>query len=398
MLPSHLLIVAPSSDGHHPEYVRWIVDGALHYGAETVTVAGPTALVSSLNQFSSPASLVSALPLPEFDMLDDDTSLWRIGRRTQIAIQRAVDQVQPSEVLLSYLDHALLGLAIGLRFTIPVQISGILFRPTLHEPSPSGVKRSVRAMQKRILLRLAAANPHLHRAFTLDPDAVDALRSHHIPATFLPDPVEPAQPSADRDTVRAHFEVEPSRQLAVLFGSLEERKGVFELMEALCELAPEQASALTVVIVGQTYDAIRPRLLDAIAHAQQHSKAQILFQEAFIPDTDLVNLTLAADLVLAPYKGHVGSSGVILRASASGTPVLGPDTGLMHRDIVRHQLGVSVDTSNPTAIAGGLVRALNGEGFDPASAAAYAEAHSVDRFAETLFAPLSPQNAHEAST
>lgn len=394
MHASHLLVVAPSSDGHHPEYVRWTVEGALRHGIETVTVAGPTALVAAPHRF--PRS-IATLPLPEFDLPRADASLWELGRRTRLAIQKAIDQVRPSDALLTYLDHALLGLATGLRFATPVRISGILFRPTLHEPSLPGVKPRLRRLQKRVLLRLAAANPHLHRVFALDPDALDALLAHRVPARFLPDPVEPVHPTADRETVRARWGVEPQRALAVLFGSLEERKGIFELTDALSALASDPASTLAVLIAGQTYDAIRPQLLDAIDRVQQLSEVQILFREAFVPDADLVDLTAAADLLLAPYRGHVGSSGVMLRAAASGTPVLGPNVGLMYRDIVRHQLGVAVDTSDPAAIADGLVRALNGDGFDPEAAAAYAAAHSVERFSEALFGGLDMPSDDEGS-
>jgi len=348
-----------------------------------VTLAGPNDLVTHPTRLDNSEVHLNTLVLPELDALGESTSLWDVGRRTGRAIRHAVESVQPTDVLLTYLDHAQLALATGLRFSFPVRISGILFRPTLHELAPLTLKERMQDARKRILLRLASANPHLLRVLTHDPDAVKSLEACGLSAAYLPDPVEPMLPTEAAETVRAHFNIEQGRRISVLFGSLEERKGVFELLQALSHLAPLPASRLAVVIVGRVYDALRPTLLNAISQARSTSPAQIVFSETFLPEPDLVNLIAASDLVLAPYRDHIGSSGVVLRAAAAGRPVLAPNVGLMGREVRLNRLGVTVDTSDPEDIARGL--ADTGTHFDPDRAAAYAASHSVERFGQILF-------------
>ena len=383
-----LLVIAPSGDGHHGEYLRWVLDGARRHAYVSVVAAGPGSLFDHDRVRPLLTSGVRALRLPEMERALSTPSLWEQGRLTAAAIRQAVESTDATSVLLTYLDRAQLGLATGLRFTR--QISGILFRPTLHEATSRALGRRLHEARKRLVLQAAAANPHLDRVFTLDPDAVGSLRARGLDAVYLPDPVEPPAPGANAEAVREQYGVEPERQLAVLFGSLEDRKGVFELLRALPHLAPESARALAVVIVGKTYDEVRPRLQQAVRAASEQTEVQVVFREAFLPDADLSSLIGASDLVVAPYQGHVGSSGVVLRAAAAGVPVLAPTTGLIGRDVARNRLGTCVDTADPSAIARGLVRGLGGEGFQAEDARAYVAAHSVDRFADVLFGQRPP--------
>ena len=304
------------------------------------------------------------------------------------AVRRAVADLEPASVLLTTLDLVQLGLATGLRFQQPVSISGILMRPPLDAPQVEARQKLSTAL-KQALLRGVAHNPHLDGVFTLDPDAVAPLARLGLPTTYLPDPVEPPSPVMGPDAVRARFGVPPGDRIAVLFGSLEHRKGFTELLRALPLLPNDRAAGLTTLIVGRTYDDTRAPLAAAIREARA-AGAAVSFEEGFLSDTELAALVAASAVVLAPYQGHVGSSGVLLRAAAAGVPVLGPSTGQMAREIQRYQLGVPVDTSSPHEISRGLADALNGVGFEARSAAAYAAAHSPERFADALFSPPSP--------
>lgn len=364
--------------GHHPEYVRWILDGARARGLGHVAVAGPADLAEALPE-------AEVLPLPELGASLTGMSPRDARRRTADALRRAVETTGAASVLATALDPARVPLATGLRFSRPVRIAGILLRAALHAPPAPSLGGRGRQLANRLVLRGAAANPHLGRVFTLDPDAVASLRALGLDAVYLPDPVVPPEVTRSRSETLARYEIDADRRVALLFGSLEYRKGLFELLEALALLPPDVARGLAVALVGTTYDDIRPRLADAVRQLDGASAVQVVFHERFVPDDELNDLVAASDLVLAPYRRHVGSSGVVLRAAAGGRPVLGPETGQIGREVSRHRLGVTVDTSDPRAIADGLVRVLRGEGFDAVQAAAYAEAHSVERFCEVLF-------------
>lgn len=382
-----LLVLSSSADGHHPEYLRWILEGARCHGVERIAVGGPERLLSHAG-VRLQLDGVRGFPLPETDAAREATSYGKRERLMQAAVQRAVETLRPRAVLLTTFDAAQIGLATGLRFRFPVSLSGILMRPPLRAPT-STARGRLRTALKRTLLRTAMRNPHVNAVFTLDPDAVAPLERMRVPAIYLPDPVDPPTPGIDSDAVRARFGIPPDHQIAVLFGSLEHRKGFVELLRALTLLPPDRAARLTTLIVGTAYEGTRAALVAAVAEARA-AGAAVAFEEAFLPDDELASIVDAAAVILAPYRGHVGSSGVLLRAAAAGVPVLGPSTGQMGREIQRHQLGVPVDTSDVGEIARGLVDALDGVGFDARSAAAYAAAHSPERFADALFSPPSP--------
>lgn len=386
MTTPDLLIVAPYAGGHHAEYLRWIVSGLADRGVGRMAVAAHPAL---LDAEADALAGTDATPL-DVSPLDAPGSLWAVGRATGVVVGRAIQAHRAPRVFLPALDHTQLALATGLRFGFDVRLSGILLRPTAHE-TPIGVGGRARQLRKTALLRLAARNPHLGPVLALDPDAVGPLRQLGLDAHWLPDPVRPPTPTHTPEAVRAALGIEPGRRLLVLVGSLEPRKGMFETLAAIGRLDDDMAGRIALVLVGRTYDDVRPRLEAAVAAAQQ-TAAQVLFQERFVPDADLDDLIRAADVVLAPYRGHIGSSGIVLRAAAEGTPLLATDGGMIGREVRRHHLGRVTDTGDPDALADALahIAADPADGFDAAAAAAYADAHSVDHFADGIHDALFP--------
>ncbi|WP_412060583.1 glycosyltransferase [Rubrivirga sp. IMCC45206] len=384
MTPPDLLIVAPYAGGHHAEYLRWIVGGLATRDVGRIAVAAHPVLLDAesdaLAAVDTRALDVSPLAAPG--------SLWAAGRAVGAVVGDAIRAARAAQVFLPALDHTQLALATGLRFEVPTRVSGILLRATLHEPA-TGLGDRISRLRKTALLRLAARNPHLGAVLALDPDAVAPLRRLGLDARWLPDPVETPAPGRSAGAVRASLGVEDGRTMLLLFGSLEVRKGVFDVLEALTDVPDEAARRLALVVVGKTYDDMRPRLRAAVDAARQ-TAAHVVFQERFVPDGELDDLVTAADVVLAPYRGHVGSSGVVLRAAAAGRPLLATAEGMVGREVRAHALGQAVDTADRAALAAALATAAAAPdtGFAPARAAAYAEAHAVDRFADVIAAAL----------
>ncbi|WP_412068481.1 glycosyltransferase [Rubrivirga sp. IMCC43871] len=380
MRPPDLLIVAPYAGGHHAEYLRWIVGGLAARDVGRVAVAAHPALLDA------EAEALAAVGTRALDVspLGAPGSLWAAGRAVGAVVGDAIRSARAPEVFLPALDHTQLALATGLRFDFRTRVSGILLRATLHEPA-TGLSDRLRQLRKTALLHAAARNPHLGAVLALDPGAVAPLRRLGLDARWLPDPAEPPTPTRSVDAVRASLGVEDSRRVLLLFGSLEVRKGVYDVLEALTDVPDDSARRLTLVIVGKTYDDMRPRLQVAI-DAARRTDAQVIFQDRFVPDGELDDLVTAADIVLAPYRGHVGSSGVVLRAAAAGRPLLATAEGMVGREVREHALGQAVDTTDRTALAAALATAATAPatGFDPARAAGYAEAHTVDHFADVI--------------
>jgi glycosyltransferase involved in cell wall biosynthesis len=179
----------------------------------------------------------------------------------------------------------------------------------------------------------------------------------------------------------------PARKIFLLFGALDQRKGIYPLLNALRQLPPAQQTQITLLVVGSMADTERAALLAALAEFQRHSAVQLVVQDHFIPDEAIPHYFALADVVLALYQHHVGSSGVLLWAAAGGKAVLASDYGLLGELVRRHQLGYLVDSTQPAAIAKGLAALLTGEPnrlIDRAKATRFVQENRVECFVETI--------------
>ena len=386
--------------GHHGQYVRLLTEywarhalpGCLEVAVSHEFGARYPEIVASADGQRLAVHLTEApVQLREktgrLAVLQNDL---RIGR----VLRRVVERHRPDHVVLLHADHLQLSLATRLRFAFPVRLSGIYFRSSFYYREAGRGPASARAVlddvQKRTLLRLALRNPHLDTLFSLDPYAVEPIRqlggTPHVVA--LPEAVSagPALAETPAET-RARLGLEPGREMVLLFGSLDARKGVRQLLDALARLPEPLAQRVGLVMAGESV-AVQSEVADALAVLRRGGAVQTVHLDAFVPDDEMHLLFRAAALVALPYQRHVGSSGVLVRAAAAGVPVLGQEYGMMGALIHEHRLGLAVDTASPAAIAEGLARFLNPAAhfpFDARAAQAFADANTEEALASTVF-------------
>ncbi|HZP19366.1 MAG TPA: glycosyltransferase family 4 protein [Bauldia sp.] len=128
------------------------------------------------------------------------------------------------------------------------------------------------------------------------------------------------------------------------------------------------------------------------AAARALGDIEILRIATFVPVADRHAWFDAADVALAPYIRHAGSSGVLMLAASHGIPVISQKFGQMGRWVAEHKLGLAVDPDDPQELAGALRRYLTGPpaDYDPEPGYAFARQQSPERFGETLFGALRP--------
>jgi glycosyltransferase involved in cell wall biosynthesis len=393
----NLLIFEPEISGHHPGYLRHL----LHYWpkAEThlIFVVSPEFAQRHLDVMQTPTqATVTWQPMTAQELRWYEQSKRSVVRHVWVEWRlycRYAKTMQADQGLIMYMDRFQLPLA--LRLVSPCPMSGIFFRPKFHyrqlnQRQPTAKER-LSALREQWLWRSALRHPQLKTLFCLDPFAVEPLRAlgGHTPVVHLPDPVEIyPQSAAAVTTLRQTLGIDPARKILLLFGMIDRRKGIYQVLEAVQQLGGDHQAQLTLLLVGPLAEVDKANVLAQIDTITQDSAVQIVVCDDFVPDTQIQAYFDIADLVLALYQRHVGMSAILVRAAAAGKPVLASDYGLMGELVQRHQLGFVVDSSDATAIATKVRHFFEQptvSSFVPTAAVNFARENSAAAFVQLLW-------------
>jgi glycosyltransferase involved in cell wall biosynthesis len=321
-----------------------------------------------------------------FDRLKRSFQEWRL-------IEKYAKALQADRCLIMYFDTRQYPLALGA--TLPCPFSSIYFRPTFHYPSltnklPSR-KEQLQQWREKFLLSRILVNPKLQTLFCLDPFVVKHLDQFRGKATgvHLPDPVQVYQDHQfSSEQLKSKLGIDRDRQIFLLFGGLNERKGINQLLEAVKFLPSVLAKQICLLFVGAIDDKNKMKMEQSITEARESLPIQIIVKEQFIPEQTIQSYFEIADVILAPYQRHVGMSGILIRAAVAQKPVLSSDYGLMGEISRRYQLGLTVDSTSPQAIADGLTQFLSkprSEFGDRQAMQSFAAQNTAEQFARVIF-------------
>lgn len=400
----HILLFDLYRGGHHGQYVGQLVRYWQRQGGPgRLSVAVQRSFLEAHPDVA--ALLAEAAPAVATVVLEAGVELQepaplqllRNDRAHGRLLRSVVERLRPDHAVLLYADHAQLSLAANLRLKAPTRLSGLYFRPSLHYATlVPGYHRSLRErlqhLRKRLVLRAALRNPHLHAWYSLDPYAVPAIERLAPPSVrvvALPDGIE-APPAPEGLAAPTWLPPSP-RTTALLFGALDHRKGIFHVLQAAAGLPPALQARLRVVFAGRLHPPEATRFHAALDDLRRETAVEVLLVDRFLDEAEIQPALHHADLVLLPYQQHVGSSGVLVRAAAAGRPVLGDAFGLVGEHLRRHRLGLPVDATDPAALRQGLHAFLahpDAFPFDAEAARCFAEAHTADRFGAAFFGAL----------
>ncbi len=395
----HTLVFEPDSEGHPHEWLCHLIDFARRQApATTVSFVVAPSLYREL------AARVDEVQADQLRILPLSPLAARLCTHRRLAVsgfarwwfmRRSLKRTGAQCGQFLSLDLVSLPLALGLGAGNGRRVGGILFRPSVHYRLLGAYRPCrrewLRDLRKAALYRLMLLNRALGVVLTLDPFfARHAAHFYRAGAKVrpVPDPAHPAAVVADSDRILADS-VPSGRVAFLLFGHLTERKGTLALLEAL-RLVPERIAArLVVVLAGKLDPAIagRAAALRGRLEALQPDLALAVVDRR-LSSGEIEALVARADVVLAPYQRFVGSSGVLLWAARAGKPLLTQDFGLIGPLVRHYRLGLTVDASQPEALAAGIVRIAT-EGpdrfIDRQRARAFAARNTPEHFAELVF-------------
>lgn len=378
--------------GHHGQHVIELVRAWKPWANEhTLHAVVTQGFVEKHPDVATEAEQTPGVHLHLVEPFPRPRSLVAWDVRHGLEARRWAKRLHAHHLVFLYLDHAQLSLSTFLRGGTTAY-SGIHFRPSFHYGeigSPSlSAQETLSRWRKRALLQTMLTNPSLHTLFELDEYAVPAirrLRPRRDVAVHLPEPLSPFSTAVPSPLLS---QVEPGRRSLVLFGALDERKGLLVMLEALLQLRADEQERVALVLAGKL---VQPELRPRINAFRQNTQVQLLFEDRFLNDVEIQPLLGQADLNLVPYVGHVGSSGILVRTATAGKPVLATNFGLVGAHVRRNGLGRAVDTWTPEPLSQALSEWLEDPTtipFDADKAQAFADSNTAAAFASTLFGRL----------
>jgi glycosyltransferase involved in cell wall biosynthesis len=349
MTRPHVLVYEPRTEGHHLYYLRFIVEDLVAAG-HRLTVAvdmegAKLALVrDALGELIDRVALADAR-----DPSGRNTSSAKARRiAALLAETNAAFAFLPNldEIASDLLRRAAIGL-----MPPPVlrgRLAGIYHRPRVLDERD----RSLKNQFKRIGFERLLRSGWFAHILLVDPylAAHAAARYPQLPASFLPDSYPDWLP-CDRLEARGAMSLPPAPRMMLFYGTGHARKGLDLVVSAMRRL-PATPPIMLCCAGRQHRDPILARRLDELV---QQGRARVI--DRYITTEEERLLFAACDLVLLPYRGHFGISGVMVRAIGAGAPVIVSDEGLLGRLARDHALGLWFPSGDVEALAVAIARA-----------------------------------------
>ncbi len=356
-----IVLVEPEAGGHH--FIPYVL-----FLAQMLQARGnPLSLITTATAAAHPAMqrLQQELPQPlrwlpmrrpitqrggTLGLLHRQWDYWR-------AVREAARQIPDPDAIFVLMSADALDRVMGLcgapfgqrRFV------ALFIQTKFHWPT-QGIGPSGRwALLSRLAFSRLLQHPRLHAAVSIDATLLASMRRHPGAARlhFVPDPGE-IQCDWDRERARASLGLPPSAYVVLVYGVIDERKGVPALLQALAGME----GPLHVVLAGRFSEGFRAQLAAAGADALC-AAGRLSLRDHYVDTDEEGRLFRAADLVWLGYAPSFhGQSAVLAQAASAGVPVLGKSTGLIGRMVRDARLGLTVDPADAAAVRAKLAEAM----------------------------------------
>lgn len=321
-------IWAPDADGHRLWYVRLLVQYCRRKLPDTAVRILTTTSVCRSAEWAT-----HLRDGTDIDVLVDD----RLNRRTALREAAAEAAMDEAELVVPEGDQTLpdlirAGLTTRLRGR---RLTGAVLLMRMHrQPGPGGAVRFVIKSFAAGLLRLCA--PGL-RVGTVEAAGRQSMPARLMRLQLVPDPVTLCPWEVSRKEWLDRFAIPPRTKTYLLIGDLSERKHAPEIVSAWFDQPHDDAH---LVLVGRPSQEVRRLMTPLVAAGSVH------LVEGYVSDRDFDTWVALADHVFVMHRNE-GSSGVLLKCAAAGTPVLIGGAGTVMR--AARRLGLAVRPVDPTA-------------------------------------------------
>jgi glycosyltransferase involved in cell wall biosynthesis len=362
MPPPTLLYADPFAAGHRTEHLAFYLRLCRELGVRIIALVPASVWDGTVHLAGATASDAEHVSV-EIAQETFAGKMRFLGDLGQIARERAADLI-----LFPTLDPFLFAMA-ARRLTgraLPVPWSGVFFADCFSYLAEQidWPKRLVKSAMKYAAMRLALCS-NCAGLMTLNKNWRMKTR---VPVTWLPDSFSSLDQMA---AAAAHAEQWPiprserddsGRIRFLLFGALQPRKGLTNVAQAFLSLSDAELSRVEFSALGK-FDADGRYKAEAEALFAQMAQrgAKVQMEDAYVDVETLDHAVRRSDVVLMPYQGHIGSSGVMNIAAQYGRPVIAQHRYQLGQEVRDYDLGLSVETTRTDDLAKAVRGALAGK-------------------------------------
>lgn len=359
------MILEISAGGHHPSYVRWLLESEFAKSSEVILAARremfehPEILASQSNfaRYQIEVSQTLAARLSDFSSIGLMRMSWAIGRLYREICASLTRTYRVDYVIVPFLDDCILGLALGREAFAGIPWTAITMRTMFHYGAMGVIAEGLRfSATRRWLLYKILNQKSMDSVLTIDPTLAAFAETQSDcfmrKIEYLPDPAtyHPVLPT--KLEARLQLRVPADVPLILLFGEISARKGVVSLLEAAAD--PSCSPRVHVMLAGRFAE--RAKILENAAFQRLETDGRLHAIDGYVRGADEQRVLAAADCMWLGYTGFYGMSGVMVLSGRHGVPVLASREGLIGYLAKKHEMGVIIEPRNRLSVVNALNR------------------------------------------
>lgn len=354
-----LAIFNLSWEGHHPRYVRWILESDLARNFHIVLAAHADLIAHA--ELAACAVPFDSIAIP---FTPDDTTLfsssssvdlarreYRVRAKYKSAMQQ-IERVRRVDLaLVPFLDDCINAIAVAGSPFNSVPWLGLTMRTQFHF-SKVGIDAPPPrfAAARKTLFKMLLRQRTFKTLLTIDPTLIDyatRLPSRGLKKlAYVPDPCE-FHVLPPRTEARTKLNIPEDAKVVLVYGALTERKGVFTLLQAAAD--PACPRRLHVLLAGKQYADMVAFLGGPVGEVLRE-QARIHTLPGYVPSTMESTLLAASDCMWLAYKEFYMMSSVFVLAARHGLPIVTSGQGVVGHLSREHKLGLQVDADSVPSV------------------------------------------------
>ncbi|MEO7960156.1 MAG: glycosyltransferase [Ginsengibacter sp.] len=246
-----------------------------------------------------------------------------------------------------------------------LKVIGILFQPYIHfKEIKGGLDFQLRKIWKNFLFQKYALvrNKNIEQLFIInDTESINIL-NRRLKEIFnnIPDPIETHKQDLDESFVRhilKKYDIDDNQKNLLVFGSIDSRKNLKTIIDALLLLPEEIRKNIHLIISGKFASDIRTSYLDYID--KHKNELSVAYNDDFVGEAEREIIFQNCHLVLMPYINFYSASSVIGHAISYNKNIVAPNKGLLAKIVRLNKLGLNVNPHNAVEIKDAVLTLLS---------------------------------------